>query len=248
MQMVPFLYSAADEAEAFLLDEPGEKRLRQSCNAPTYHVSLCKLTCFVKCNPCCFSDLPKAAAAAVHAVAPKSRNTTYGEVLPQSIWKHVISAMNLQASDVFYDIGSGTGKIPLQVALQAGCVAKGVEFVAARHAIGNAALDRCKNWTQQHADDCIGDATTKRAVAATLARVQLIEGDACDPSIDLHDATAIFINNVLFQPDLMDRIVARLAALPRLRTVRQDCQEPPSVFLVRKLITSIATVFSCLLS
>ena len=167
MQMVPFLYSAADEAEAFLLDEPGEKRLRQSCNAPTYHVSLCKLTCFVKCNPCCFSDLPKAAAAAVHAVAPKSRNTTYGEVLPQSIWKHVISAMNLQASDVFYDIGSGTGKIPLQVALQAGCVAKGVEFVAARHAIGNAALDLCKNWTQQHADDCIGDATTKSAVAAT---------------------------------------------------------------------------------
>src|SRR5262249_30646869 len=50
--------------------------------------------------------------------------------------------------DVFYDLGSGTGKIPLQVALQTGvAMAKGVEFARARHEKAAEAYDRLRGKT-----------------------------------------------------------------------------------------------------
>lgn len=166
-----------------------------------------------------FPDMPDEARAALRQTSLRTRNTTYGEVVPQSIWKHVIASMNLTESDVFYDIGSGTGKIPLQVALQSKCrLSKGVEFVQARHDIGIAVLERLKGLAAAHARE-VGDAATCDAVSEALPRVQLIQGDACSDLTPLEDATAIFINNTVFQPDLMSRITERLATLPNLRIV-----------------------------
>lgn len=129
----------------------------------------------------------------------------------------MLPALRLTADDVFYDLGSGTGKIPLQVALQSPCKsAVGIEFVHARHAIGQAALARLRAMAEG------GDALLARRhtqILSALDRTRLVEGDVCDPAVPLEDATAIFINNTVFQPDLMARIVERLARLPHLRVV-----------------------------
>lgn len=163
-------------------------------------------------------DLPDKARAALRATALKTRNTTYGEVVPASIWEHILPRLELTETDVFYDIGSGTGKIPLQVALQSLAVAKGVEFVAARHATGVKALNKLRKWAESE-DVELGSAKVKAEVTSALSRVQLIQGDACVEPLD--DATAIFINNTVFQPDLMATILERLAKLPNLRVVRE---------------------------
>lgn len=55
------------------------------------------------------------------------KSLTYGEVKVHSIESHVIPGLKLQDDDVFYDLGSGTGKIPLQVAMY--CVANGIKNV-----------------------------------------------------------------------------------------------------------------------
>ena len=45
-------------------------------------------------------------------------NLTYGEVLPHSVEQKLVPMLGAtSSSDVFYDLGSGTCKIPLQVAL-----------------------------------------------------------------------------------------------------------------------------------
>jgi len=49
-------------------------------------------------------------------------NLQYGEVVPQSVWTDVLGACvgPMGPADVFYDLGSGTGKIPLLAALWSG--------------------------------------------------------------------------------------------------------------------------------
>ena len=76
------------------------------------------------------------------AAGTGSHNLTYGEVAAESISKHVVNATRWTAEDVFYDLGSGTGKIPLQVALSTPARSKGIEFAEARHVIALAALAR----------------------------------------------------------------------------------------------------------
>ena len=183
--------------------------------------------------------------SALRQTALRTRNTTYGEVVPESIWKHVLPAMKLTAADVFCDVGSGTGKIPLQVALQTPCRRSvGVEFVKSRHDIGVAALDRLRALAA--ADSRIlTDATTAAAVTAAVDRVDLIQGDACDPGVPLDDVTAIFINNTVFQPDLMARILDRIASLPKLRVVRARAHACCSQRVLRWLTVDVHAAIHC---
>jgi precorrin-6B methylase 2 len=163
--------------------------------------------------------MPSVAVSALRRTANRTRNITYGEVLPVSIHEDVIPRLNLRPDDVFFDIGSGTGKIPLQVALETPCaLACGVEFVARRHELGTAALERLRSGAALDELRARGsdDAWCARLRDAAN-RTQLVCGDAC--RADLRDATVIFINNTVFQPDLMASIVEKLAGLRKLRKV-----------------------------
>lgn len=69
-------------------------------------------------------------------------------------------------------------------------------------------------------EDAVGAVTVevlRKRVRSAMDRVDLIHGDFCKE--DLSDATVIFINNAVFEPDLMAALLARLAALPKLRRV-----------------------------
>lgn len=230
-----------------------------------HHRALASATSFarlnlMKCNGCCpfflssatywIADAPPGALTAARTNSNRRHNLTYGEVLPESIEIDVLPHLGeLGPDDVFYDLGSGTGKIPLQVALQTRVGrSKGVEFARSRHDAAKAAYARLKDitpgavetslrsksvrWEQcieQHSTVTLPGAATRRlpvhafinSLADLLAccrdRVECIHGDFC--AHDLSDATVIFINNAVFEADLMLALLKVLETLPRLRRV-----------------------------
>jgi precorrin-6B methylase 2 len=111
--------------------------------------------------------------------------------------------MNLKTDDVFCDLGSGTGKIVLQVSEKTKCAkAIGVELVYERHA-----------------------AAVRLLGAPNNDRVQFIHGDLRSTKLD-QDVTVVFVNNVLFPAELTMALMCQLATLPKLRmviTLRQLC-------------------------
>jgi hypothetical protein len=56
----------------------------------------------------------------------------YGRMLPFAVEK-VFDLLNLSGKDVFLDIGSGIGTIPLQALCTRGCESRGVEILVERH-------------------------------------------------------------------------------------------------------------------
>jgi len=69
--------------------------------------------------------------------------TVYGELLPSSLSALLAEPLiQIDSSDIMYDLGSGTGKIPAQFAFETACGrCIGVELGQRRHSIAVAALD-----------------------------------------------------------------------------------------------------------
>jgi hypothetical protein len=136
----------------------------------------------------------------------------------------------LKPGDVFYDLGSGTGKIPLQVALQCpGAICKGVEYAAARHVVAKAAYDKIlKTSAPVLTAECkviLGKCGFSLEFAASIvsqlkdAGKRLTAVCASFLEYDLSDATVLFINNTVFEPPLMLQLLGVISRLPRLRRV-----------------------------
>jgi hypothetical protein len=141
--------------------------------------------------------------------------------------------------DVFYDLGSGTGKIPLQVALQAGVARSvGVEFARARHQLAEDAYGMLRDRTADELQAAVDRLVTGGAALPagwTSARVAGRLKDAAGRveavcanflTLDMSDATVVFVNNTVFEPCLMIPLLEVLAAMPRLRvllTLRPLC-------------------------
>lgn len=125
----------------------------------------------------------------------------YGEVELASVID-LIADMDLKPSDTFLDIGAGTFKLTMAVALASKVgKAMGVEVVKERFDAGLHALARLV---------AVG-------VPGLMGRVMLVNDDV--RNVDLKDVTVVFMANTVFGPDLMLAIVSLLVALPRLRRV-----------------------------
>lgn len=125
---------------------------------------------------------------------------TYGEITYDSV-KELIAKLNLTKEDVFYDLGSGVGKLVVQIFL--GSPVKksvGIELSEERYA-------------------------KAQKVYATLERTKKIpEGRAlqfCHDNIlnaDIHDATVVFMCSTCFSTELMQKLTEKLSTLkPALR-------------------------------
>lgn len=142
------------------------------------------------------------------------RMLTYGEVSVESVSATILPFLKLQADDVFYDLGCGSGKIVLQAVLQTPCkVAKGIELMQNRVLQGTDALERLRAKSLR-----VMDGKT----------VDIVQGDICKPpaKTPMTDATVVFINNVCFGPELMLRVSQMLTLMPKLRrvvTLRKFC-------------------------
>lgn len=124
----------------------------------------------------------------------------------------IVPHLGLTPTDVFVDLGSGTGKTVVLAALHAGCSSVGVELVPHRHALALDGLSECKHKLR-----------TLRAAGpgvSALQACQLVEGDFCKVDLAALGATVAFTNNRIFQPDLMMKLLEALKRVPSLRTVR----------------------------
>lgn len=132
----------------------------------------------------------------------QSLAATYGEITPLG-FRTLGAELKLGPSDVFADLGSGTGKAVCQsVEEYAVASATGVELEPYRHARALALRD---NLPTDQAE-----------------RVHFIEGDCADAQIwsdHLTEVTVVYAASLLFPRDLMDRLAPCLEAAPKLRAV-----------------------------
>ncbi|GMF24697.1 unnamed protein product [Phytophthora fragariaefolia] len=143
------------------------------------------------------------------------RLMTYGEVSVESVASTILPFLNLDEDDVFFDLGCGTGKILVQAALQTPCKrAIGIELMQNRVLEGQKALQRLQ----------------ERDIPVLRGKqIEVLQGDILSPPDEarLMDATVVFINNVMFGPTLMLKVLALLKDMSKLRcvvTLRKICE------------------------
>lgn len=142
------------------------------------------------------------------AVFSTKGSPVYGELMPAAIG-HMLAYLQLGESDVFYDLGAGSGKVVLQAAITAParkCV--GVELSATRVAKARQVLRVARRR------DLL------RARACGFRREDMME-------TYLRDATVIYTCSTAFSSRFMNMVAARIARLDRaLRLVSLQELDP----------------------
>jgi hypothetical protein len=145
---------------------------------------------------------------------------TYGEVtldgvkqLAHIFQRHPITTYPVSRR-VFYDLGSGIGKIVIMMAsLVPSIISKGVELVNERH---NMAMTAYRNIKEQ----------------SVRSRVEFIHGSILDRS--LSDAAWIYISNLCFSSEINDQLSEKLGRELQVRALIV-CSKPldhPSLRLI----------------
>lgn len=124
-------------------------------------------------------------------------DTTYGEILGEGV-SLILSKLDITEKDVFLDLGSGAGRVVLQVFLEKNIKSIGIEFIEKRYKMAEESL------RQLH-----------EKINAT--KVHFIKGDFFTENWS--NATCIFMCNTCFTKEVMDKIMARLGSCKKLRYV-----------------------------
>eukprot|EP00747_Dinoflagellata_sp_TGD_P001612 gnl/TRDRNA2_/TRDRNA2_102251_c0_seq1.p1 gnl/TRDRNA2_/TRDRNA2_102251_c0~~gnl/TRDRNA2_/TRDRNA2_102251_c0_seq1.p1 ORF type:complete len:502 (-),score=71.83 gnl/TRDRNA2_/TRDRNA2_102251_c0_seq1:20-1342(-) len=122
---------------------------------------------------------------------------TYGEARPSSI-ATLLHTLNLGPSDVFYDLGSGAGKVTLQAHLQTGAKRSvGIELEESRHLMAERTL------AQLHGLGAIDESR----------EVRFVLGDITDESL-WADATVIFMLCTCFPEEVIRTVAGHVTKRP----------------------------------
>ena len=127
-------------------------------------------------------------------VAATGSSATYGEIMPTAT-AQLLEHLDLHADDSFYDLGSGVGKVVLQVAMTvpvARCV--GIELMGRRYRIARRMRDELAARGLLRAREC-----HFRHSDFMRARMK--------------DATVVYSCSTAFSSEFMERLAARLAQL-----------------------------------
>ena len=112
---------------------------------------------------------------------------TYGEMTPLG-FRSMAERVGLCKGDVFVDLGSGLGRVVLQAAREFAVRRSiGVEYALSRHTLAEEA----------------------REASASTQSVEFIHGDCADADVwraALHDATVMYVSNLLFGEELQERL------------------------------------------
>lgn len=130
----------------------------------------------------------------------KSKSFVYGEVVPESFYE-IISDLNPQPGQIFYDLGSGTGKaVFLAHFLFDFAQSKGIELL-------DTLFDASQEVYQRYEKEILPQ------IAHELGNKQmsLTRGDILQT--DFSDADIIFMNSTCFQDDLMDALEPKLETI-----------------------------------
>lgn len=141
-----------------------------------------------------YEDLP----TEERAVRDAGSDAMYGELMP-SATERLFAYLELSKRDVFYDLGSGIGKVVLHAALALPLRrAVGIEMVRRRHDLAVEVLDQIDARGLLQTETC-----------------ELWCGDFM--RLPISDATVIYTCSTAFPDALMSRLARRVARLPKLR-------------------------------
>ena len=124
-------------------------------------------------------------------------NAIYGEILESGI-STILSKLILTPDDLFLDLGSGTGRVVLQVYLEKGVSSCGIEFIEKRHKIAEKSLVDLQAKVNQ-------------------PLVLFIQGDFF--TMDWSEATIIFMCNTCFTVEMKEKINKKILTCKKLRYV-----------------------------
>lgn len=128
----------------------------------------------------------------------------YGEIPPDSITQ-LIDELHLGPDSVFYDLGSGIGRMVLQVHLTtAAKKACGIEIAEERHNIAQKAL---KNLEKTGLTTLLPDVEAPQNKREVLFEAQNFT------EMDISDATSIYMASLFFPKEVMWQLAHKLSAL-----------------------------------
>lgn len=176
----------------------------------------------------------------------QSHQLTYGEVTPLGVRQlayemgivdcddqddgttHIQNDKKDQSEIVFYDLGSGVGRLVTQMYIdQPDRIAKaiGIELAEDRHTIGAFALERIIAEEQYRAEQIrspydegndVGDRST--LVSTNPCPIQLIHGDALE--LDFDEKTShVFMSSLCFPEDVLLALQKKLLRLPNISVI-----------------------------
>lgn len=130
----------------------------------------------------------------------KSLAATYGEILYPSVNK-LLSVLNLTSEDIFLDLGSGLGKVVMQVFLKSDAAqALGIEYELHLHIQAQSAAT-----------------TLLSRLPLTQRRLHFLHADFL--SCAYQSATVVLAGSPCFSPDMLFLLAQRLEQTPTLHTV-----------------------------
>lgn len=124
-------------------------------------------------------------------------NPTYGEILPSSL-AQLIQKLELTKNDTLFDLGSGAGKVCIQVALTSPAKAIGIELSSTRHALA-----------QKIKQKIIGE-----QILTDINKLEFIEGNITE--FNLCSGTIFFMCSTCFSDELMKTLTQKLEKIPHL--------------------------------
>lgn len=132
---------------------------------------------------------------------------TYGEITYEGVDK-MLGFLRLESGDVFYDLGSGTGKVVMQAVLGSrASLGVGVELSENRHRLAEMALDRLKTEPR----------FAEGQQQLSGKEIRFSNGDAT--KVDPSDGTVIFMCSLCFPKEVMVALTDRLPRILKPGTV-----------------------------
>jgi len=128
---------------------------------------------------------------------------TYGEITQEGAAQMFSDAhVALKPGDIFFDLGSGLGKLVLDAAVFAGAQATGVELSSLRFDSGCDVLARLADEMQQQASSVNG------SQAVQTRRLELRNNDML--KTDISAADVVYVASLCFRPALMVQLYSHL--------------------------------------
>lgn len=140
---------------------------------------------------------------------------TYGEITYKSV-RELIKTVNITDKDVFFDLGSGLGKMVFQIAHETKAESYGIELAKERFGHAISVLEHLKT----------------SPFAQSVEKVKFLNQNILDA--DLSQATVIFMCSTCFSEELMEKIAKKLKNLPNLRFIISLKSFPKGFFTLDK--------------
>eukprot|EP00746_Dinoflagellata_sp_MGD_P154630 gnl/MRDRNA2_/MRDRNA2_84939_c0_seq1.p1 gnl/MRDRNA2_/MRDRNA2_84939_c0~~gnl/MRDRNA2_/MRDRNA2_84939_c0_seq1.p1 ORF type:complete len:358 (-),score=32.37 gnl/MRDRNA2_/MRDRNA2_84939_c0_seq1:740-1813(-) len=138
-------------------------------------------------------------------------NLQYGEIMYQGM-NMLYQAIPFEEEDVFYDLGSGTGKLTLYIALRGEIKRSvGLEIGLKRHSV---AQEACSKLAQEL---CLRQTNQVSNLTRACSAFSVLQTDIRENTY--RDATVTVVNNLCLDKSVESRVIENLMKCPSIRMI-----------------------------